>query len=262
MHLAALQRAFQNHVLREEPAIAAVIKSAEDFPATTRLRIYADAYRLRLIDALAHNYPRLRQLLGEAAFAQLALEYLAALPSTNNSVRWFGDRLASHLSRQPLRLEQPWLAELARWEWATAAAFDAMDEQPLTLEAFAQSGAIAWEPLYLQFSASLQTLRLSTNAVSINQQLADEQGPAAPAVLDTPQDWLIWREEVVRYRPMEAAEARAMATARMGAFADMCAALCEFHDAGQVPLIAAGMLKTWLAQGLIANAHPRRLRAP
>lgn len=260
MHLAAMQRAFQHYVLNEEPSIAAVIQSSEDFPATTRLRVYADAYRLRLIDALAHNYPRLQQLLGQAAFAQLALEYLVALPSTNNSVRWFGDRLAAHLSQASSYREQPWLAELARWEWATAAAFDAADEQPLTLEAFTESGAIGWEPLYLQFHASVQILCLTTNAAQLDQQLVNELPPAAAAVLDRPQDWLIWREEIVRYRPMQAAEARAMARARTGTFADLCETLCEFHDAAQVPLIAAGMLKAWLTQGLIVAVRPEHAR--
>ena len=67
-------------------------------PLRSRLRIYADAYRLRLTDALAHNYPCLQQLLGAEAFAALAQRYLDEHPSTSVSVRWFGHQLAAELS--------------------------------------------------------------------------------------------------------------------------------------------------------------------
>src|SRR5690606_40146004 len=68
------------------------------FPYTTLFRsVYADAYRLRLIEALAHNYPRLQQLLGEEEFSTVARSYLDEHPSRSVSVRWFGNRLAVHL---------------------------------------------------------------------------------------------------------------------------------------------------------------------
>jgi len=160
--------------------------------------------------------------------------------------------------------DQPWLAELARWEWALAAAFDAADVEPLSLAEFSERGAIGWPELYLIFHPSLQVLRLRTNAALLNQQLADGVEVAAAEVLDTPQDWLIWREGLaVQYRPVSTAEACALAavsTEPPETFADMCEALCEFHEAEAVPLIAAGMLKAWLTQGLIIAALPE-LRA-
>ena len=258
MRLAEMQRAFQDHVLHEAMSIAESIQQSEQFPAAARLGIYSNAYGLRLHDALAYNYPRLQQLMGTAAFAELARHYLAAQPSTNISVRWFGHRLAAHLERHAAHCDKPWLSELASWEWAIAAAFDAADETPMSLAAFAEIGAIGWPALYLQFHPSLRTLRLRTNAAQLSRQLADESEVVVPALLDAAQHWLIWREELkVRYRPMSDAEAGAlemMAGTRRGTFADMCETLCQFHEAEEVPLLAAGMLKKWLTQGLIVAA--------
>ena len=40
-------------------------------------------------------------------------------------------------------------------------------------------------------------------------------------------------------------------------FAELCDLLCDWHEPGQVPMRAAGMLKTWLAEGLvIASRDP------
>ena len=78
-----------------------------------RLRIYADAYRLRLADVLGQDYPATKAMLGDARFDALADAYLRAHPSTRPSVRHFGhafaDWLASHCSwvlqtRRPIEL--------------------------------------------------------------------------------------------------------------------------------------------------------------
>lgn len=260
MRLAEIQRAFQDHVLHAAPSIAASIQESERFPAAARLGIYSIAYGLRLHDALAYNYPRLQQLMGAAAFSELARHYLAAQPSTHASARWFGHRLAAHLEQHAEYADRPWCSELARWEWAIAAAFDAADETPTSLAAFVEIGAIGWPALYLQFHPSLRTLRLQTNAARLSRQLAEENDAVVPAALGVAQHWLIWREELtVRYRPMSDAEASAldtMAGERRGTFADMCATLCEFHAGAEVPLLAAGMLKKWLVQGLIVAVRP------
>jgi len=33
----------------------------------------------------------------------------------------------------------------------------------------------------------------------------------------------------------------------------MCEALCEWHDADEVPLAAAGMLKRWIVENLLTR---------
>lgn len=258
MRLADLQRAFQAHVLKGTAGIHQSIVGSPDFPVEFRLGVYADAYHLRLTEALAHTYPRLQQALGHDAFAQMTRNYLAVRPSTHVSVRWFGDQLSEYLEQDAQLRRKPWLAELAQWEWTVAAAFDAADAEPLTQEVLGQIQSDAWPNLRFQFHPSVQTLHLLTNAAVIYQALSEDRKPPSPISLRTAQIWLLWRQDVTtRYRLLEEDEAQALETVaglepdRVGMFQEMCEALCQFHAENDVPPIAAGMLKAWLAQGLI-----------
>src|SRR5262245_60134591 len=69
--IAALERGLQAHILDGDQAIALGIDSSEQVSAATRLKIYSDAYRLRLIEALQANFPIIEQLLGPDEFGRL-----------------------------------------------------------------------------------------------------------------------------------------------------------------------------------------------
>jgi hypothetical protein len=249
--LADLQRDLQRHVLTGDAAIAAAVNSTTAVPAATRLSVYSNAYRIRLADALGDNMPNLRMFLGEEAFQAVASRYIDEHPSQFASIRWFGDRLAHELERS--HPDQPWIAELARWEWALAASFDAQDAATVGIESLAAVAPGDWGDLRLEFHPSVQLLELSSNAQALFKAFADEQSPPEPALLDSPQPWLLWRQDLkTQYRSLEPDEAAAFAVVRSGGtFADMCEALCEWHEVDTVPLIAAGMLKRWIVEELV-----------
>jgi hypothetical protein len=246
--LAELQRVFQRHVLAGDAAIVRIVNSTPAVPATTRLAVYSNAYRIRLAEALGANMPRLKELLGDEQFGLVAAEYVDAHPSQFASIRWFGDRLAPFLERS--YPTQPWLAELAHWEWALAASFDAPDATAADVECLASVAPGDWAGLQLQFHPSVQYLELATNAQALFKALADEQSPPQPAMLASPQPWLLWRQDLkTQYRSLEPDEAAAVRIMRAGGmFGAMCEALCEWHDGDEVPLVAAGMLKRWIVE--------------
>jgi hypothetical protein len=251
--LAELQRDLQRHVLSGDAAIAAGVKATPTVPAATRLAVYSNAYRIRLAEALAANMPRLKELLGDEQFGAIAGAYVDAHPSRFASIRWFGDRLAEVLERsQP---SQPWLAELARWEWALAASFDAADASAVGVECLATVAPGDWAGLRLQFHPSVQYLELATNAQALFKTLSAEQPPPQPAILASPQPWLLWRQDLkTQYRSLAPDETAALQVMRAGGtFGAMCEALCEWHDAGEVPLVAAGMLKRWIVEELLTR---------
>jgi hypothetical protein len=253
MNLAQLQRAFQSHVLKGEEAIAAAINQSEAVPATTRLAVYADAYRLRLADALAHNYPRLQQLLGDENFSVLARDYLDAHPPTEPSVRWFGHRLAEYLQQH--HPDPPLLADLASWEWAIAAAFDATNTEPLTEAAMSAIDPTQWATLRLQLHPSVQSLRMNTNAPAVFKALSSDAEPPSPETLSTPQNWVIWRQEVTpRYRSVPEDEAAALqALVLQRTFEQLCEVLCDWHDVEDVPPRAVILLKGWIRDEMIVR---------
>lgn len=259
MRLEELQRAFQDHVLHEGGTITNVINASARFSAANRMGVYSDAYRLRLTEALAHNYPHLERYLGEEAFAQLARRYISRYPSNHFSVRWFGDRLVDLLENEPPYNDRPWLADLARWEWAVAAAFDAPDATPVRIEALSEIDANDWPDLRFQFHPSMLMLPLQTNAPTVAQARESDTNCPIPAIMHAPQIWLIWRQDfTARFRQLNDDEAEALETMSgaavpetQGTFEEMCDVLCRHHDTDDVPLIAAGMLKTWATQELI-----------
>jgi len=255
MNLAELQRAFKNHLLHDDDRLARQVVSSGGLPLELRLGVYADAYQARLAEALASNYPRLQQHLGAQPFRSLSRAYLAAHPSHTVSVRWFGDRLPHYLARQTRYTARPWLAELAHWEWAIAAAFDAADAAPLSPVTLSKVAPAAWATLRFGIHPSAQRLQLQTNAPALFKALSEETEWPSPLTLEQPQDWLIWRQDLApKYRSLAPDEARAFdLMCSHASFGEICEALCEWHEPDQVPAQAASLLQRWLSDQVLTR---------
>jgi hypothetical protein len=254
MDLALLQRAFQQHVLSGDPAISARINSSHAVPVTQRLRVYGDAYRLRLVEALAHNYPRLQQLLDDEQFSQLASGYVQAFPSSHPSVRWFGRHLREYvLDQYP---STPALSDLVMWEWSIANAFDAADQAALSADALAVLPPEAWPQLSFVLHPSVQLIETRSNAVAIYRALCEDAVVPAPES-EPPQMWLVWRYGLTpRYRSLEADETAALREAMQGrTFEQICDALAQWQEHDSIPVRAITLLKTWIADELLTGLN-------
>jgi hypothetical protein len=254
MTLTDLQRAFQRHVLEQDAALLQYATDTDDAPAKSRAAIYREAYRLRLRDALASNYPRIKQLLGTEAFEQIADAYIDAKPSTFGSIRWFGGELAAELERT--LPAQPWLYELARWEWTIATAFDAADVATLSVADLSTIPGDHWPALRFEFHPSVRCLQMRTNAPQLFKALTEDAEVPQPQVISTQTFWLIWRQKLTtQYRSMPASEAHALNTLLAAqTFEAMCTTLCNWHAPEEIATHAATLLHTWIAEGLVCNA--------
>lgn len=250
--LSQLERAFQDHVLHGQPAIAQEIVS-DTLDAATRLDIYAQAYRLRLIEALETDFVALRAYLGNDRFDTVAHAYIAQCPSRHPSLRYFGAALSGFLRDPSPYAAEPLLAELAAFDWALTDAFDAPDSTPITVEAIAAVPPAAWPGLCFTLHPSLLRLDLHWNAPAIWNAVDAVEALPAPTRSEFPISWLIWRQDLHTYfRSLGVDEAFALETVRAGgSFADMCEGLCEWVDAQHVAPHAAGLLKQWVVDGLI-----------
>jgi hypothetical protein len=255
MQLEKLQRELQAHILSGDETIAASINATEAVPVATRLRIYSDAYRLRLLEALRDNYPVVHTALGDDDFDALGNGYLETHPSRTRSIRWFGNRLADYVAER--HAEYPWLADLARWEWAIAAAFDAADAVPIAIDALAHVLPERWAELTFELHPTLQRLDLVSNVVELYRSHIAETAMLKPEASATPTHWLIWRNDLAtRYRQLETDEAVALDLVRAnGTFEALCERLCEWHEPDAVPMRAATLLKAWIAEGLVVSLN-------
>lgn len=257
VELPVLQHRVQTFLLQPEAVgdMLASVRSSERIPQQTRLDIYADAYRARLVDALATDYAGLQSYLGDDAFTSLALDYVEHFPSRHFSLRWLGATMAEYVSTTQPYSGHPEIADLARFEWAQCHAFDAADFTPLTLADLGRIAPEEWLGLRLEFQSALQLLNLTTNAPQIWAALSAEQAPPALEHTDTAATWLIWRQDLrILYRELTPAEASALRLFQQGHdFSEVCMELAGRMPEASVPAYAAGLLRRWLEADLIVG---------
>jgi hypothetical protein len=101
--------------------------------AHNRVAVYADAYLSRLSESLSDDYPKVAGVLGDR-FIQTVRHYVRTHPSDHPSLRHFGRHFPEFLAAAGASDAPPWVADLARLEWARIEAFDAADSPALTFE--------------------------------------------------------------------------------------------------------------------------------
>ena len=215
--LAQLQRAFQGYVLRDDAGLAERIAGGERVDPQQRLRIYFDAYRSRLVEALATDYEALRALMGDDAFGSACHAYVEATPSQFRNVRWYGGGLPQYLRVTPPWAKQPMLHEVAVFEWALTLAFDAPDAPVVGFDELARMPQHAWPVLGFALHPSAHWLELRSNAPSL-RKATDAGDPLPEAVFgDEIKTWLIWRKELTAYfRSLNESESWALKAVREG----------------------------------------------
>ncbi len=247
------QRGFQDYLLRRDGPIVAEIEGDVRLDAAARLEIYANAYRLRLIEALDGDFVALKAHVGPERFEEIARAYLDAHPSGHFSLRYFGRHMARFLADTAPYRDDPLLAELARFDWALTDSFDAADSTVATVEDMAKIAPNRWPQLVFVPHTSVQRLNLEWN-VPILWKAADRGEPLPPPEkAPYPVGWAMWRQGLqIYFRSLSVDEAFALdALLRGENFGALCEGLTEWIDAQNVALHAAGLLKQWLTDGLI-----------
>lgn len=255
--LVELQLALQNFLLQSTQNSHDIKLANTHLPAQTRLHIYYDAYRLRLLDALRNDFPALEKYLGEDKFIALSSEFIAEHPSQHPSLRWFGEQLPNFLQRHIYGKEQRELGELAEFEWRQLMAFDAADTSLASIDELRTLPPEQWLRLTLELHPSLQLISCYSNAPALWNSLTNDKTTIAIEFTQEAQTWLLWRENLhVVYRPIDATEAWALtAFLNHKNVSDVCEGLCEWLAAEQVPTQVAQYLQHWIRGGLVTKAH-------
>lgn len=250
--LLAIQRALQAHLLDPEINLDAVVAESPQVSSAIRLHIYANAYRVRFVEALTADYGMLRRYLGDDAFEALVQAYIAEQPSRYVSLRDVGAGMEDFLRRTEPYAAHIELIELARFEWALCHAFDAADCEPATLALFANLDAELWPALTVCFAPALRCIELRSNAPLLWQSL-NADGALPALTVAGPELWLVWRRQLrLMFRRALPQERVALEAFRRGAaFAEVCAALVDELPESAVPTRAVALLQQWLQDELI-----------
>ncbi|HEU4400685.1 MAG TPA: DNA-binding domain-containing protein [Candidatus Polarisedimenticolia bacterium] len=250
--------------------------------AADRLDIYANMYFFRLHDCLREDYARVAAAIGSARFHNLITDYLLRHPSSHPSLRFLGERLPGFIAGHAILSEFPYLADLARLEWARADLFDAPDVTPIDREALARlPGDLAGEAR-LGLVPALALLRFDHEVVSIWRGLEEESGAAAgnsasreashapdgqsACSHDEPPRGpgsarrkktaaRVWRHGFgIYHRSVDQEEARCLDLAAAG---ETLGRVCQLLAAGRSPARATArvgrMIQAWIDDGILAR---------
>jgi Putative DNA-binding domain len=251
--LAQLQSDFQAYLLDSTKGAAFIKQIVNDkkVGVKTRLGIYADAYRLRIIEALSNSYPILKALLGDDLFEKAASSYIDKFPSTYRNMRWVGDQMSEHL--QVSFPQYPIAAEMATFEWALGLAFDADDAPILTLQNLAEIPPENWADLRFKFHPAMQLFMFKFNVLRVWQALNAEEAPPKVAQINEP--CVVWRKNLnSHYRSLDVAELAAIQAVISGtSFGELCEKLQENASEEVATMQAAQYLSGWIEANCIES---------
>ena len=229
------------------PAFVRLIDGADDSERKTRIRVYADAYYLRLRDVLCEDFPRLAAMLGIEQFDEIVRDYLEAFPSEHPSVRHLGRALPEFFRRR--NDLSKCLADLAELEWARVEVFDAPDSECATIDDFVSIPANTWPAI--RFSA-IPAMRIVHVQYPVHQLWSGSKSlDVSPA--DT--CLRVWRTSDWRivHAPMDVREITGIQKMISG---EPFAAICEtFADLPEPEAAqeAATLLARWIEDGTIGR---------
>jgi hypothetical protein len=263
----------------EREDLSFLIDGDKRLGAVERLDIYANMYFYRLRDGLAEDYPKVSAIIGGADFHNLVTDYLLRHPSTHWSLRYLGAALPGFLAGHPLAERFPFLADLARLEWARIDVFDAPDAPLLSRDSLTSRSPEVLDELPIRPIPASRLLALDWNVApvwrTVEDDLAgDESGGthsaavmatgsecfSSPLAIDPPErrrcHLLVWRHDfAVLHRSLNAVESACLAAAAGGeaTLPGLCRVFLE--EAEPQPVGAAGETDDGPAAGVDAASR-------
>lgn len=138
--LADVQRRMARAVLTGDPAAAAETATAlrpGRIPAAARLEIHRANVAISLVKALEAAFPVVARRVGPQSFRATARAFVERHPPRRPQLSTYGDRFPAFLDQVGPARTLPFLADVARLEWARVEALFAADSPPLAPEALA-----------------------------------------------------------------------------------------------------------------------------
>ena len=112
-------------------AAAARLVRGGKLSAARRLEVYRHNVLSNLRGALRDIFPVIHRIVGEPFFLHAADQFIRATPSQSGDLNQFGREWPAFLAYYPHAAELPYLADVARLEWAWHECFHAADAEPL-----------------------------------------------------------------------------------------------------------------------------------
>ncbi|MES9854479.1 MAG: DNA-binding domain-containing protein [Candidatus Thiodiazotropha sp. L084R] len=157
--LAELQRSFCDALRSSEPPDSALLDALpNDGLALQRFQVYRNNFIVLNGDAVADMFPVIKRLVGDEAFRMLATAYVRKHPPMERILLLYGEAFPDFLQSIPELSSLPYLADVARLEFAWTAAYHAADAEVLQAQHISGLDDSAFESLMLKPHPSIQFL--------------------------------------------------------------------------------------------------------
>ena len=157
-----------------------------------RFAVYRNNVVVGLVEALAARFPACRRLLGEECFHAVAVAHARQAPPRSRLMQEYGEGFAAFLEGVAPLDDYPYLADVARLEYALGRAYHAADAVPLPPEALAALPADVLERTALTLHPSLQLVASRFPIVSIWRANMSDEAPM-PLTLEDAEGALVLR---------------------------------------------------------------------
>lgn len=171
-------------------------------PSLRRFSVYRNNVVAGLIDALRQSFPAVTRIVGDEFMSAMARIYVAAEPPSSPILLNYGAALACFIERFEPAATVPYLADVARMEWAWHESYHACEAPILEPTSLAGLAPHEFEHVIFTPHSSLRLVASSYPALSIWQMNVEE---AEPLPVDLNQS-----ECAIFLRPRAEVEARAV----------------------------------------------------
>jgi hypothetical protein len=208
--LLELQKVIADGILMHAPsALDHIVDDA--IPAADRLCIYRNTYVGTLIGALRQTYPAVERLVGGDFFEGSTAAFIDRHPPRTSYLNEYGAEFGAFLAGFPPAATLPYLADVARLEWAVSHATCAPDAPMLDLASLAEHDEAEHGRLSFVTHPSVTVLEIHHPADLIWRAVLDRDDEALAALdLEIKPLWLLVHRgaEGVVVRRLSAEEGR------------------------------------------------------
>ncbi len=187
------QEQFAAAILNPELSVPEGLLQPDGSPATRRFNVYRNNVIVSLVDAIAEGFPVVHKLVGDEFFRFMARQYVAENPPGSPLLFLYGKSFPKFVAGFSAAESVPYLADVARLEWARRESFHAADALPRDARCLAEFGADEFSLLAFDL---IPSTRIVESGFPVQSIWEANVGTTATEMPDSGEDVLVARPEM------------------------------------------------------------------
>lgn len=232
------QTTMQNAILAGASKDAAAwIPDKQQFSPAAQLQVYINAYRYRLYDVVAEDYPALKYYLGEETFEKLLWNFIEGTTSTHFNIARYAAQLPDFIARA--HPQDVMAYELCQLETALSQLADAEEVMPLRQESLVGLSIETMLRGKLRPRAALKPFSFTYPVSAYYNDVMEGRDPSRPE--ESPSRLIVFRHDDTMWRAdMEQDE--------FELFAKLCAGQALGDAIADMPELSSSKVSEWFSR--------------